>query len=242
MRTLVIPASTTVRPLLAVAAGGLVLLAAACSSSHPAPSARATKVALQNDHLSSPPAPVATRTQRIVLRPVTARGSVAPGYVVSKHLDESVTCSSTQPSRAAIDNDIDECSPTAANAGACWAGPTPNTALCLRDPFATRVDLLRTTSAVPPARASKVPSPAGLVLTDGTRCTLRLGGAWAELDGHPNLYGTYACGSRAVWGPANSDGINRTGTQWTAQLAPMSGHGSLQTVTIARADFVGTAR
>lgn len=241
------------RPLIITVAGGLLLMTAGCASTTDHTTAGASVVANQSTrsaHSSSATSavpvtatskPAAATTQRIVLRPVTARGTVATGYRLSKHLDESITCGGGIVSRAAVQPNIDECSPTAAYPVACWADSSPNTALCLRNPFAKQVDLIRTDGAVAPSKPVPTPSPFGLTLSDGSRCTLRIGGAWGELDDHPDLYGTYGCGSEAIWGPANSDGINRTGSQWTVRLAPLNGHGLLHIVKITNAIFVGTA-
>ena len=72
---------------------------------------------------------------------------------------------------------------------------------------------------------------------------MRGGGAWATLDGHPELSGSYSCkGAVAVWAGSGSDGIDRFRALWRVRLAPMSGHGQLHVMTVRTAYFVGTAR
>lgn len=182
-------------------------------------------------------------TVQIVLRPVTSHGTVAPGYTLSRHLDDSVSCIKPDPSPVGVDQNITECSPSAEYAVACWAGPAPHTVLCYRNPFAKQVDLLSTSGSEPAAPAPVQPSPYALVLSDGRRCLVRDGGAWGSLDGHPGWYGTYGCadGRYVLWGVGPSDGVDRNGSLWTVQLSAYSGHGPLRTVAVAAAYFVGTA-
>ncbi|HEX2901947.1 MAG TPA: hypothetical protein VHO01_00710 [Jatrophihabitans sp.] len=189
------------------------------------------------------PSPQPPATVQVVLRPVTARGTVASGWTAARHLDESITClpGATDASPVAVNDNIDSCSPDAAYPVACWASATPHTALCLRSPFSKQVDLMSTGSAVPSAVAAAQPTPIALVLHDGTLCTLRAGGAWTQLAGRPDLFGTYYCGSMAVWAPAHSYGINRSGASWTVQIARTNGQDQLSTVTVRTAYFVGTA-
>lgn len=260
------------RPLAVLAAGGLVLLTAACaptsktnaqfgsgdsaaavatraSSPYSAPASsgapvRASAPAATSASASGSLAPKPQVTTRVVVaRPVTGHGTVASGYALVRHVDESVDCSgpANDPSPVAVNAGIDWCSPSAAYPAACWAGATPNTVLCYRNPFAKQVDLLSTSAAVTDQPAPKQPTPIALVLGDGSRCTVRIGGSGSALDGHPELFATYYCGNDAVWGPANSYGVNRTSPQWTVQLAPSNGHGPLRTVAIMSAVFVGTA-
>jgi hypothetical protein len=142
-----------------------------------------------------------------------------------------------------VDNGIAACGPSAAYALACWNGPTATTALCYPNPWQREVVRVDTSGPLPVQQAPKQPMPLGLVLSDGARCSLRDGGAWSQLDGHPELFGTYSCdGQTAVWGARASDGIDRTQALWSVRLAPMSGNGALRTVTVRTAYFVGTSR
>lgn len=147
------------------------------------------------------------------------------------------------PSPVSLDAGPVGCSPSAAYALACWNGPTATSALCYRDPWQRKVVQVGTGGRLPTLRPSAQPSPLGLVLGNGDRCSLRDGGAWRELDNHPELYGTYSCtGPDVIWGGNHSDGIDRSGRLWKVWLAPGSGHGKLYSMTVRTAYFVGNAR
>ena len=193
---------------------------------------------------STAPAP---HTQRVVIRPVTATGHVAAGFTLAPpHSGDRVDCGGTalgvSPSAVAVDDGIAGCSPSAEYAVACWNGPVPNTALCFRDPWLRVVAELPDQGRLPVEKAPAVPSPLGLTLRDGSHCMIRDGGAWSSLDGHPDAFGTYSCADGlVVWGTGRSDGIDRSHSLWTVQVAPGSGHGALRTMSVRTAYLVGTA-
>lgn len=184
-----------------------------------------------------------TATDRVVIRPVTASGRPAPGFTAVSETQGTADCAGPIgfASPAAVDGGIVECSPAYLDAVACWRTSAARSVLCYRDPWSKRLTLLHTDGPVAVPAATRAPSPFGLLLADGTRCWLRIGGAWSRLDGHPELYGSYGCQHEiAVWGPANSDGIDRSAPTWTVRVAPMSGHGTLRTVAVRAAYYVGT--
>ncbi|MBV9822790.1 MAG: hypothetical protein JO144_11175 [Actinobacteria bacterium] len=187
-------------------------------------------------------------TELVVRRPVTAHGRAAAGYtVVALEPDDQLNCGGSLrglfPSPVAVDPGIVGCTPSAEYALACWQGPTTTTALCYQDPWQRRVVEIHTGGRLAAQPVPRQPSPLGLVLGNGVRCTLRDGGAWGTLDGHPDMFGTFSCTDRSViWGTDHSDGIDRASTLWKAWLAPGSGHGNLHPMTVRTAYFVGTAR
>ena len=80
-----------------------------------------------------------------------------------------------------------------------------------------------------------------MTLSNGTRCTIRDGGAWNGLAGHPGWYGTYYCNqNEAVWGKGSAYGIDAAHPLWSATTAPFNGNGPLVTRTVTTAYFVGT--
>jgi hypothetical protein len=94
----------------------------------------------------------------------------------------------------------------------------------------------------PPVSAT-VLAPMVLVLTDGTQCTIRDGGAWNALQGHPGWAGDYTCNHHgAVWAPVTAphNGVNETALSWRVQIAPASGVGPLTTWHVVKAYFVGS--
>jgi hypothetical protein len=221
---------------------------AAPSSTAPASTAPASSSAAPVTSRPSSTATPAPGTELVVRRPVTAHGRAAAGYkVVALEPDDELSCGGSRPglfpSPVAVDPGIVGCAPSAEYALACWQGPTTTTALCYRDPWQRQVVEVHTGGRLAAQPVPRQPSPLGLVLGNGVRCTLRDGGAWGTLDGHPDMFGTFGCTDRSViWGVDHSDGIDRTSTLWKAWLAPGSGHGTLHPMTVRTAYFVGTAR
>jgi hypothetical protein len=86
-----------------------------------------------------------------------------------------------------------------------------------------------------------------MTLGNGAYCTLRDGGAWTQLPGHPHLFGTYAClvaGGHvsAVWAATGDahQGVNESSSVWTVRTASF-GSSTLYTRHVVKAWFVGTA-
>jgi hypothetical protein len=185
-------------------------------------------------------------TARIVVRPVTSAGTPAPGVLVtSDQKAGTVDCHTSEPSPGAVSRDIEFCSPSAAYAVACWKSATPQHVLCSRDPSSGRVySLPRTGRFAATGLAGKHKrAPLALVLGNGKRCSIRDGGAWSSLKGHPNWYGTYSCdGNSAVWSPQNAphSGVNESRSAWTVHVGSISGNGPVTIRTVRKAYFVGT--
>ena len=185
-----------------------------------------------------------TRTAQVVVRPVSWAARVTPGFTVSRERSGSVDCRFGMASPGAVDADILECSPSAEYATACWLSRTPHHALCLRDPRTAHLVSIRRTGEMAqtlPYTAAKR-GPLGLRLADGTYCSIRIGGAGATLQGHPNYGVTYYCQhGQAAWAPfaGRNWGINRSHPVWTVRTAPASGHGTLRTRNVAKVWFVG---
>jgi hypothetical protein len=90
-------------------------------------------------------------------------------------------------------------------------------------------------------------APLVIVLTDGTHCQIRDGGAWGQLKGHPNLYGAYSCTRHgAVWARMSGSrsaahwGVNESDPSWTVRTAGFRAHHTVLR-HVARAYFVSTA-
>jgi hypothetical protein len=181
-------------------------------------------------------------TQRIIVRPVSYAGHVTPGYHVTTEPNSSLDCTFPSASPASVDSDVLACSPDSEYALACWLSRTPHRTLCLRDARTKQLVSIHRKGAMAQALPYKVRAPLDLVLTNGTLCTLRDGGAGASLQGHPTWAAFYYCQhNQAIWAPGNARnwGIDRSHALWTARTAPENGHGSLTTSQLARAWFVG---
>lgn len=191
----------------------------------------------------SSPAP----TVRVVVRPVTSSGQTLAGYRVSGEREGSVDCSYREPSPGAVSRNIELCSPSYEYAVACWKAPAPHRVLCLRDPSRKRLVRLRRTGKFAKTGVTRPAdrAPLLLVLDDGTRCSIRDGGAWGQLKSHPKWSGTYSCSRHGVvWSPPNAKhyGVDESQASWTVRTASGAGRGRLVTRHVRRAYFVGTAR
>ena len=185
-------------------------------------------------------------TKVVVVRPVTSSGAAVTGFHVKTQHDVSIDCSSRQPSAGAVDRNIEECSPSAAYAIACWKAATSHHALCTRDPSSHRLYRIALTGrfAKTPVVKAKWRAPLLIVLTDGTRCSIRDGGAWGTLKSHPSWNGTYSCTKHGiVWSApkAKHEGVDESSSSWSVHTGSAAGTGKLTARHIERAYFVGTA-
>ncbi|HMC69779.1 MAG TPA: hypothetical protein VKJ07_11550, partial [Mycobacteriales bacterium] len=186
-----------------------------------------------------------TSTAQVVIRPVTSTGQVVAGFSVTSEPTGSVDCSTKQPSPGAVSPNIEFCSPSAEYAIACWRALLQNRVLCMRDPRTKDVYRIPRIGAFASTPVASVFYRAPLVmkLGDGDFCSIRDGGAWGTLNGHPNLYGTYSCVNAGIVWAYNSSahfGVDETHPIWTVATAPAGNH-TLVTRHVVKAWFVGTA-
>jgi hypothetical protein len=176
-------------------------------------------------------------TQRVVVRPVDATGHAVAGWSVSRERGFTVSCAGA--ARAAVDDDILLCSPSAVYAPACWKS-RHHTTLCLRDARTRKLVRLRYSGSFEPATALGRPSPQDLDLGSGAACDIRVGGAWGQIPSHPNWVGFYSCPKGDVYGPLSGDGVNRHHPRWTVHL--WNEHTDrITTRGVRTAYYVGTA-
>jgi hypothetical protein len=192
------------------------------------------------------PAPAAPATVRVFVAPVDATGHAASGFSVKVEKDDVVECAPALTSPVSISPNVEECSPSAAYAVACWKSATPHQALCLENPRRKQLTAAKVSGKFSPTKpVSKTRlSPFGIVLTDGTYCTIRDGGAWGQMKAHPNYFGSYSCTRHGVvWSPPNAAhyGVNKSSASWTVQTGNGAGTGGLTTRHVARAYYVATA-
>jgi hypothetical protein len=196
---------------------------------------------------AAPTATHALRTAQLTVRPVTADGHAAPGYTVKprRHDGFALDCRDKDPSPSAVDAGIDECSPSAAYAVACWRGAGTKQALCLQDPTSDTLVRYRRSGgfAETPAVEPSKRAPLALVLHSGATCSIRDGGAWGQLKRHPNWYGTYSCSNgKVLYGTPRSHhyGVDERHPAWTVRVGPQAGNGDVVVRRVRRAYFVGT--
>ena len=181
-------------------------------------------------------------TTVVKLAPVDGRGRPAAGWTVGPlGPPGELDCSLPEPSPSAVSGDIYYCSPTAANADACWRSSTPMVMLCLWDPWTRRLSQQQaSTDVTSPVKPVTHPYPIGLELSDGDHCRLRNGGSWSRQEQHPDWFGWYACQKHtAVWAPSDAKVINKSSRQWTVQVGDLTGR--LSTRRVTRAYYVTTA-
>lgn len=124
----------------------------------------------------------------------------------------------TEPSPAAVSNDIYRCWPSAYGADVCWPALGLDL-LCMNDPWAKELHRIRTKTTLPQVSPPHVPQPVALLLGDGTHCRLRNGGAWGHR--YDDLRGFYGCGDHPgldVLAPMNADPIDRSTPTWTVKV------------------------
>jgi hypothetical protein len=186
-------------------------------------------------------------TKQVVVRPVTRAGHAATGFRVKSQSAASVDCGTPpEPSPGAVDPNIDECGPSYLYAIACWKSARPHHAVCMRDPSSRRLYRIPLMGSFAKASLAKPArrAPLLLVLSDGTRCSIRDGGAWGQRKGHPNWAGTYSCTRHGiVWAPENAahNGVHEATSSWWVYTGAAGGRGPLTVRTVATAYFVGTA-
>lgn len=179
-------------------------------------------------------------TQKIVVRPVHADGTPVAGYTVSRESIANFTCAGS--SAAAVDNNIEFCGYSATYTVSCWKS-SHHTVLCLRDPMRKQLARIRYQGTFSPSKPPRHPSPQAITLFTGNYCTVRDGGAWSTIKGHPNWYGDYGCHRNAVYGPGR-DGIDRSVNPWRVHVVNNPNNTTPNSIVVRRvklAFYVGTA-
>lgn len=183
-------------------------------------------------------------TVKVVVRPVTSAGHVRAGFTLTFEPSGSVDCSVANASPAAVSPNIEFCSPSAEYAVACWKAALAHHVLCMRNPrshIVVRIPRTGPFAATPPPTGVQR-APLTIKLGDGDICSIRDGGAFPALPGHPHLFVTYTCvHDGAVWATATAahQGINESNPVWTVRTAHF-GSSTLVTRHVVKAWFVGT--
>jgi serine/threonine protein kinase len=184
----------------------------------------------------SPPA----ATQIVTAVAVDASGQPAAGYTEAPASPNRSTLSEcSMPSVSAVNPGIYSCYPFAASATTCWPSP-PDAMLCLDDPWEKRLTRFEyQTSALPSVQPTETPQPLGVVLGNGSKCAILIGGARGRSDGYLPTYGCDdGTGPPIVIGPGESGGgIERTTPTWTAWVADLNE--PMQAQRVVTAIFAG---
>ncbi|MFI6041641.1 hypothetical protein ACIA8C_08390 [Nocardia sp. NPDC051321] len=185
-------------------------------------------------------------TPKITTRtPFDAQGAPTAGWEVDDKVGSGpIDCSYDEASPSATTDNILACSPSAAAADSCVAVANKPAALCLIDPFSTRLTRYATSTVrTTGVHAPQAPTPIGLVLDDGTTCRLRNGGSWSRQEANPDYIGYYSCrgtGFQAIWGPPDGPAITQQPDGWTVQFG--SDRGPLTQHRVTEALYVAIQR
>ena len=176
-------------------------------------------------------------TSVVVVRPVRADGTPAPGWTV-RHERGRAFCDATSP--AAVRAGIASCSPSAAYLPACWRS-AHHTVLCVRDPRVHELVRIRYAGTFPQVTEPAVPTPLAMRLSNGAYCQIRVGGAWGMTPGHPRWVGFDSCDDGGdVYGPIRGDGVVRSRPLWwVREVIDLK---DVHRRAVATAYLVGTAR
>jgi hypothetical protein len=183
-------------------------------------------------------------TQVITAVPVGPTGQPVNGYQEVHSASDGFTVSDcTTASPSAVADNIYYCSPSAASAGTCWPS-TPGSLLCADNPWDKTLHRVTYGGQLPPVPPTATPDPFALVLTGGSQCLLRNGGAWGGRDdGYVGVYGCNGPGSDSsvLWLPSAGPGtcIDRSTPVWTVKVGELDNSAPPQTRAVTTAWFAG---
>ncbi|WAC93894.1 hypothetical protein [Mycobacterium sp. Aquia_213] len=184
-------------------------------------------------------------TQQITTVAVGSKGQAVNGFHETPP-QGNVVVEGCTASPSAVADDVYACSPSAAGAGTCWPS-TPGSLLCVDDPWDQRLHRVSYNGQLPSAQPPALPEPYALVLDDGTRCSLRNGGAWGGRD--DGYVGGYWCGDGGahlvvLCLPTTQTCVDdRSGPTWTVKVGQLGAPGAHfpppQTRAVTSAWFAG---
>ena len=166
--------------------------------------------------IARPAAPAATVVK--VVSPVTADGSLKPGYSVAERSPGSADCYETR--FISDSNGVYRCGTTADSLAACWKTSGGQMA-CMIDPSDTEVIRFVPTILGPYPEPNVVSQPWKMTLADGSVCRVRLGGAW---DGRPDgLTGAYSCEGKSLFVLVDetTPSVDRSGPTWFVRVGDL---------------------
>lgn len=152
------------------------------------------------------------------------------------HLD--IDPDSCSPATVAQHAGVYRCGSVADHLPACW--PSINYLYCMHGPADDTVVRIWAGTSGPAAQEPDEPAPWQIVLANGSRCDVRLGGAW---DQAPDGYAySYACDGAvvALLAPDGAPTLNTSGSTWTV-AAQSDWHGPVETVEVTQAIYAGAA-
>jgi len=172
----------------------------------------------------------------VTVTPFLADGRVRLPLDSADHSQTNVDyCSQTNVAQHA---GVYRCGSSADHLPACW--PSVDYLYCLHGPADNTVVRVWAGTSLPAASEPGLTVPWQIVLADGSRCDIRLGGAW---DKPPDGYNySYSCEGTvvALLVPESGATLDTSGSTWTA-AAQADWHGPVQTVEVKQAVYAGAA-
>ncbi len=155
------------------------------------------------------------------------------------HVDYSdITAGGCSPTFVAMTTGTYQCGSTADSLPACW--PSAPYLYCMHSPEDGAVVRIGLGAGLPEAAEPDRPEPWQIVLSDGSRCDVRLGGSWdIPPDGY---YYSYSCRGNyvALLAPENKPTVDTSGPVWTV-VAQTDWKASVETADVAQVIYAGPA-
>lgn len=160
-------------------------------------------------------------TEVINVVAVDAVGNPLSGWTAKNATRTVVDCSYPYPAASSVGTDIVSCGSTADSSHTCWIHQDRQSLTCALDIWSKTFLQYRVTTRLAAVPAAEKKQPAWLELDDGTRCTLRHGGAWGgRADG---LVGAYGCNGSpyVVLAERGSPTVDTSTPQWTVRVGEL---------------------
>ncbi len=160
-------------------------------------------------------------TEVVAVSAVDSSGEPLPGWTPQNPARTVIDCRYPYPAASSTGIDIVQCGSTVDGAHTCWIADDRRSLTCAIDVWDEKFLQYRVASPLAPVPAATDPQPEWIELDDGTRCSMRHGGAWGgRADG---LVGMYSCSgtSSVVLTGRDGPGIDRSTPKWTVEVGEL---------------------
>ncbi|MET9328466.1 VWA domain-containing protein [Tsukamurella sp. NPDC003166] len=186
-----------------------------------------------------------TSTEQVTIRPFTRHGGTTAGWIKDRSKIGSTGFYGCKagPVNGVTDDGMMLCTgPSGTNTGICSPAVGETFLLCVLDPWSKTITLMAPEGTSLPAnpRAVDPRTPYGLVLQDGTRCTLAgARGVAPDNSTVPGQAAPYSCGRAGdVYAPVGAFPADRSTKVWRVTFG-QPGSTPVRTVAVTQAVFVG---
>lgn len=160
-------------------------------------------------------------TEVVAVSAVDSSGEPLPGWTPQNPARTVIDCRYPYPAASSTSIDIVQCGSTVDGAHTCWIADDRRSLTCAIDVWDEKFLQYRVASPLASVPAATDPQPEWIELDDGTRCSMRHGGAWGgRADG---LVGMYSCSgtSSVVLTGRDGPGIDRSTPKWTVEVGEL---------------------